>query len=210
MMHLEKNACSANGFNNPTLQANRAMMEIHMENVTNLIREDTESGEPSLGMSAADDTAGGGVVLDPYDILSEGNEEENQSRLNSAHPTLAAEGAQGDSDSDGESFTTETGALSETNAPSSIWPLLRKKERKIGEDGITRKLENLKLEQPAWNMKLFPNAPMTPATGYAPPSPSDKREVFNVASRHLNNFPVLDLKIDALDNLYHCPFPKCG
>ena len=208
MMHLEKNACSANGFNNPTLQANRAMMEIHMENVTSLIREDTEAGEPSLGMSAAGDTAGGGVILEPYDILNAVDEDEDQSHLDSAHPTLAAEGAD-ESDSDGESFPNENGAPTESNAPSSVWPLLRK-EKKIGEDGITRKLESMRLGEQAWNKKLFPNAPKTPATGYVPPSHLDKREGVNPVSSHINNFPVLDLKIDPIDNLYHCPFPKCG
>ncbi len=206
MMHLENNGCKATGFNNPTLQQNRAMMEIHMEGVTQLIREDSEAGMPSIGASAAGDTTGGGVLLDePYDIL---NEEEDQSQLDSVHPTLAAKPAQDESDSD-ESYTTEIGAPSESNAASSVWPLIPKEKKSKPKEDLTNKFEKLTVGAQLWNKKLFPNAPRTPASGYLPPTHQQNQDSINPVSGERNNFPVLDLKPDPIDNLYHCPFPKC-
>ncbi len=210
MMHLETNSCTANGFNNPTLQQNRAMMEIHMDGVTQLMREDSEAGVPSLGASAAGDTAGGGVLLDePYDIL---NEEEDQSQLDSVHPTLAIPNALNESDSDAASFTTETvggGAPSESNAPSSCWPLLTQEKRIKAQELVTKKLGKMTVEEQPWNKKLFPNALSTPANNYLAKMHQEKQKTINPVSGELNNFQILDLKTDPIDNLYHCPFPKC-
>lgn len=210
MMHLETNSCTANGFNNPTLQQNRAMMEIHMDGVTQLMREDSEAGAFSVGTSAAGDTTGGGVLLDePYDHFNE--EDEDQTQMDSVHPVLAVRNASDDSDSDGVSSTTEAagGAPSESNAPSSVWPLLRKEKKTKGPEDVTKKMENMTFAEPAWNQRLFPNASKNPATGYPPPLHQEKQETINPVSGERNNFPVLDLKIDSVDNLYHCPFPKC-
>lgn len=209
MMHLETNSCTANGFNNPTLQQNRAMMEIHMDGVTQLMREDSEAGAFSVGTSAAGDTTGGGVLLDePYDYLNE--EDEDQTQMDSVHPALAVGNAFDDSVSDGVSSTTEAagGAPSESNAPSSVWPLLRKEKKTKGPEDVTKKMENMTFAEPAWSQRLFPNALKNPTTGYLPPL-QEKQDTINPVSGERNNFPVLDLKIDSVDNLYHCPFPKC-
>jgi len=211
MMHLETNSCTANGFNNPTLQQNRAMMEIHMDGVTQLMREDSEAGAFSVGTSVAGDTAGGGVLLDePYDFLNE--EDEDQTKVNSVHPALAVRNAFDDSDSDGDSFTTMSagGAPSESNAPSSVWPLLKKEKKTKEPEDVTKKLENMTFAEPAWSKRLFPNASKNPgAPGYHSPLHQEKQDTINPVSGERNNFPVLDLKIDSIDNLYHCPFPKC-
>lgn len=209
-MHLEGNKCPNNGFNNGILQSNRAMMEIHMLNLTNLMQEDPESGTLSLGASAAGDTAGGGVNLEePYELLEE-HGADGTNLMDSANPSLSAASDVISDDSD------STAAPSWPPRPSGLVSDCRilgpeTKGKEPAETGrVIEGLENLTVNEPSWAKKLFAGAPNTPALPNWRRSTSQATEdASNLLSGRRNNFSTLDLKPDEVTNMYHCPFQNC-
>lgn len=230
LQHFEQNQCAPlTAYNNPDeivhqkqmLEAQRALMAMELsmqqkEEALNPPWISTRAGDTEITSQSAE----GGVRLQPS--LMDDPVSEHESRgLRNLQPALIESIDEPDAASVVSSSTARGGDAKWPAVGSTIagnWPVLGTTATKPqsgwgGSEPESSRRMSVQTNS-TWSNNLFPDAPATPASA-APANGSTRLTTESLASVNpsesgIHSIPAGRLlQPDVLDNVFHCPFPKC-
>ena len=217
LLHFEQNQCKPlKAYNNPDeevnqkqmLEAQRALMALELS----IQQQEDQAKKPldSIASSVVSESLDGGVRVQPS-ILDDPDTEKEFRNMVNLQPALLAL----------RTNTSDTASMISTTTvkgPVGNWPVVgasaKGKSRAEGSEAEGMDQRMSVLSEPTWSQNLFPNSPETPVSADSV-APSGKLTAANLDSLNPSESGISSipagrlLEPDTLDNVFHCPFPKC-